>query len=85
MNKTCNQVAEPESLLTEVEAARFLNLTTRALQQWRARGTGPAFVRISHCCIRYRRRDLDAFIESRIKTSSIGQSGSFAPLVGGVA
>lgn len=61
---------DPESLETEREAADFLGVTVRALQKWRATGTGPRFVRISGRCVRYRRRDLISWAEARLKSST---------------
>lgn len=63
-------VLDPEVLVTEREAADFLGVTTRALQKWRANGTGPRFVRISGRCVRYRRRDLISWAEARLKSST---------------
>jgi predicted DNA-binding transcriptional regulator AlpA len=62
---------DPESLETEREAADFLGVTTRALQKWRVTGTGPSFVRISGRCVRYRRRDLVAWVEARLRSSTV--------------
>jgi hypothetical protein len=39
--------SDPDSLLSEKQSATFLGVTPRALQVWRQRGGGPAFVRIS--------------------------------------
>ena len=61
---------DTDSLETERAAADFLSVTTRALQKWRANGTGPKFVRISGRCIRYRRRDLIAWAEAHLKSST---------------
>ncbi len=52
---------DPEALLMEVHAAKFLNLSVRTLQAWRLRGDGPAYVRAGRA-IRYRRNDLVAWI-----------------------
>jgi helix-turn-helix protein len=57
-------------LLNEHEAAAFLGYTTRALQNWRLRGGGPVFVKVSDRSIRYRHRDLVAWIEARLRTST---------------
>jgi predicted DNA-binding transcriptional regulator AlpA len=54
-----------DRLLTEREAAAFLGYTIRALQNWRVRGGGPKFIKISARSIRYCRRDLIAWIEAR--------------------
>ena len=42
-----NSSRDLDELLTEQDAARFLNFKPRALQAWRQRGGGPDFVRIS--------------------------------------
>lgn len=57
-------------LINEREASAFLGYTTRALQNWRQRGGGPLYVRVSGRSIRYRRRDLVVWIEARLKTST---------------
>ena len=67
---TQSNVIDPEALLTEVQAADLLQVTPRALQKWRATGTGPRYVRISCRCVRYRRRDLIAWTESRLRFST---------------
>lgn len=53
-------------LINEREAADYLGYTVRALQNWRVRGGGPKFVRVSRRSIRYRRRDLNAWIEAHL-------------------
>ena len=57
-------------LLTEIQAARFIGFTARALQSWRYRGGGPLFVRVNGRCVRYRRIDLRAWSEARLRTST---------------
>lgn len=47
-----------ERLINEQEAAEFLGYTVRALQNWRVRGGGPRYVKVSGRSIRYRRRHL---------------------------
>jgi predicted DNA-binding transcriptional regulator AlpA len=66
-----------DRLLTEIEAADFLGYTIRALQNWRLRGGGPPFIRISGRSVRYRRRDLIAWIESRsVRSTSEALEGA---------
>ncbi len=60
----------PEQLLNEKQAAAFLGYTPRAMQKWRCVGSGPQFVRVSQCSIRYRLKDLTAWIDSRLRTST---------------
>lgn len=54
-----------DRLIDEREAADILCYTVRALQNWRCRGGGPKFVKVSGRSVRYRRRDLLAWIEER--------------------
>ena len=60
-----------DRLINEFEAAHFLGYTVRALQNWRLRGGGPAFIKISSRSVRYRRRDLIEWSEAnRCKSTS---------------
>jgi len=60
-----------DRLMTEIEAADVLCYSVRALQNWRHRGGGPLFVKVSARSIRYRKRDLLAWIEERtVKSTS---------------
>lgn len=52
-----------DALLSEVDAADLLGLSTRTLQCWRLQETGPAYVRAGRA-IRYRRRDLLEWIDA---------------------
>ncbi len=54
-----------EQLLNETQAADILCYSVRALQNWRHRGGGPRFVKVSTRSVRYRYSDLVAWIESR--------------------
>ena len=66
------------SLITEKPAGKFCDLTDRAMQKYRQTGDGPRFVRISSRCIRYRRIDLRAWVEARLRnsTSDDGQAAA---------
>lgn len=57
---------QQQTLQTEAEAAEQLGVAERTLQTWRHRGSGPAYIRISSRCVRYRQRDLNAWLESRL-------------------
>lgn len=59
-----------QALLTEREAASFLNFSSRTLQAWRQNGRGPFFVKVSKRCVRYKRADLLAWIDDRRTTST---------------
>ena len=55
----------PNTLVNEREAASILCYSVRALQNWRHRGGGPRFVKVSSRSVRYRRAELDKWIEER--------------------
>jgi excisionase family DNA binding protein len=57
-------------LLTEQEAADAIGLKPRTLQQWRLKGGGPRFVRVSGRCVRYRPEDLEAWAAERVRGST---------------
>jgi len=58
------------SLLTTNAAARMLGYSPRALENWRYRGGGPRFVRVSARSVRYRSADLETWIEERLRVST---------------
>ncbi len=64
--RTITENENPVSLLNESQTAQFLGLTIRCLQNWRSRGGGPPYIQISRRAIRYRRADLEAWIDARI-------------------
>jgi predicted DNA-binding transcriptional regulator AlpA len=61
---------DPDRLIDEREAAGFLCYSVRALQNWRVRGGGPRFVKVSGRSVRYRRRDILAWIEERTRSNT---------------
>lgn len=63
-------VGDPDQLLNERAAATLLGYSVRALQNWRVRGGGPAFVKVSTRSVRYRRGDLVAWVRARIRRST---------------
>jgi len=56
-------------LLTQGEAAEYLNLPPRTLATWRSRGGGPRFVRLRGN-VRYRQGDLDSFVEAGVRDNT---------------
>jgi predicted DNA-binding transcriptional regulator AlpA len=75
MNQDTNPTHAPPLLaapllVNEAGAAALLGLKPRTLTEWRMLGTGPAYVRISNRCIRYRLSDLDAWAAERVRTST---------------
>src|SRR5229473_3110158 len=55
-------VQSQDALLRPAQAARLLNVTPRCLQDWRLKGAGPRFIRMSPKLVHYRRSDLENFI-----------------------
>ncbi len=59
-----------EELLNTRGAARALGMKPSALENWRWKGGGPPFVRVTPRAIRYRREDLEKFIKERLRRST---------------
>ena len=55
------------ALINEREAAKFLGLSPRTLQGFRQDMWGPDYVVVSTRCIRYRRGDLKAWADNRMR------------------
>ncbi len=64
------EYVDADIFLNEARAAELLSVNPRTLQQWRLRGTGPKFVRISTRCVRYRYRDLMAWADRLLRSST---------------
>lgn len=65
--------APPDALLTEAQAAALLNIAPATLTAWRAKRAKRA-ERLEYCriggAVRYRRADLDAFIENSVQADA---------------
>lgn len=68
---------DPYALMTEQTAAAFCDLTRRAMQNFRLKGSGPKFIKISARCVRYRRVDIIKWQEARLRTST-SDRGNYA-------
>jgi Helix-turn-helix domain len=62
-DNTNPQPAPARRLLTPNEAADYLGVTEKFLENWRGAGEGPAFIKLSPRCVRYAPEDLDKHIE----------------------
>lgn len=60
----------PRLALNETDAAHSLGFKSRTLQEWRRTGEGPAFLRVSSRCVRYRVEDLEAWAASRVRQNT---------------
>ena len=65
-----------DSFIDEKIAAKFLGCSIKTLQHWRLVGGGPVFIRKSKRFVRYRRRDLMAWAQTKTarSTSECGDS-----------
>ena len=58
-----------ENILTKVEAAAYVRLKKPTLERFRVTGGGPKFCKLGGA-VRYRRPDLDAWLETRTLSST---------------
>jgi predicted DNA-binding transcriptional regulator AlpA len=61
---------ELQQTLTPIQAAKYLGISEAVLRLWRSTGKGPRFYRAGEKLIRYRRGDLDLWIEERLSQPS---------------
>ncbi len=65
-------VMEQEHTYAPPKAARYLGVSDAVLRLWRAQGKGPRYYKAGEKLIRYRRADLDAWIEARLSAPATG-------------
>jgi len=53
-------------LLTPEQAAELMSRSVLTLQDMRTKGGGPKYVKLGHRTIRYRREDIEAWINARV-------------------
>ncbi len=63
---TPKMVPEQQNAMTPQEAAKYIGVSEATLRLWRSRGEGPRYFRAGEKLVRYRRSDLDAWIETRL-------------------
>ncbi|WP_339745281.1 helix-turn-helix domain-containing protein [uncultured Maricaulis sp.] len=63
-------LTDANALIDEDDASKYLAISPRTLRNWRTRGGGPRFVKISARCIRYRMRDLLEWSDKRTRRST---------------
>lgn len=56
---------ESDRLLTTAEAAEYLGLKPATLETWRWAGKGPSYLKLHGASVRYRRRDLERWVEEQ--------------------
>jgi len=69
MSKSANPILPISDLLNEVQAAAILDISVGTLQVWRSTGRYKIpFIKIGRN-VRYKRADLEAWIESRTRST----------------
>jgi len=63
-------MATNQTFLDSDQAAEYLGLKRTTLEAWRCRGGGPRFAKLGRA-VRYRKTDLDDWIESRMRENTI--------------
>ena len=59
--------------LTPIQAAKYLGVSEAVLRLWRSEGKGPRHFKAGEKLVRYRRTDLDVWIEARLSApASVG-------------
>lgn len=56
-------------MFTTETAAEYLGLKETTLEAWRCRGGGPDFIKMKKA-VRYRKEDLDRYIDARVRRST---------------
>ncbi|MGA2990097.1 MAG: helix-turn-helix domain-containing protein [Candidatus Korobacteraceae bacterium] len=67
---------EQENTLTPQRAAKYLGISEAALRLWRSQGQGPRFFRAGEKLVRYRIRDLNEWIESRLSAPATAENAA---------
>lgn len=65
--------------ISETQAASFLSLSRRTLQQYRMRGGGPKYFRLSPRCLRYQRQELKEWAERNAANKTAEYEGQEKP------
>ncbi len=63
INETLN-VADDDRLINEKELAKILGCGVSTLQQARVKGEGVPYIRVGHRLIRYRMKDVRAYLSN---------------------
>jgi excisionase family DNA binding protein len=62
-------------IMTTAEAARYVRLGRPTLERLRVSGKGPIYVKLGRS-VRYRKADLDAWLESRATRSTAAETAN---------
>ena len=67
-------MTEQENTLTPIKTARYLGISEAVLRLWRAKNKGPRYFKAGEKLVRYRRADLDAWIEARLSAPTVTEA-----------
>jgi predicted DNA-binding transcriptional regulator AlpA len=56
-------VSTQDPKLSNADAARYVGISPKTLNDWRSAGRGPSYLKIG-TLVRYRQSDLDAFLDA---------------------
>ncbi len=77
--KNESSLSTHDPLLTQTEAATLLHVEPRTLESWRQHRVGPAFIRYSRRCVRYRVADIQAWLtEQKVQTRQDPSTNRYA-------
>ena len=62
---------EMQNTFNEREAGKYLGVSAAVLRLWRSEGRGPRHFKAGEKLVRYRRTDLDTWIEARLSAPAI--------------
>lgn len=68
------EIQDVPNVLTPRKAAQYLGISEAALRLWRSRGEGPRYFRAGEKLVRYRRADLDFWIEARLSKAGASEA-----------
>jgi excisionase family DNA binding protein len=74
MTREEDGMTQADELLTLQEVAAWLKVPATTLYQWRYQGEGPRGMRVGRY-VRYRRSDVEAFIQERLDIATEGRPG----------
>lgn len=59
-------MTDHQDTLTPKQAAKYVGISEAAMRLWRSQSKGPRYFKAGEKLVRYRRTDLDAWIEARL-------------------
>ena len=66
-------MTDNQNTLTPIQAAKYVGISEAALRLWRSEGRGPRHFKAGEKLVRYRRIDLDAWIEARLSAPAAAE------------